>query len=60
MLVKNAAESDCVTLERKQALALAYSLVDMEKATMTIHPSSIEPRAEYPKEMNEVYNFEEV
>ena len=57
---KNAAESDYVTLERRQALALAYPQVDMEKASITIHPISIEPRAEYPKDMNEVYNFEEV
>ena len=57
---KNAAESDYVTLERRQALALAYPQVDMEKATITIHPISIEPRAEYPKDMNEVYNFEEM
>lgn len=57
---KNAAESDYVTLERHQALALAYPQVDMEKATLTIHPIGIEPRAEYPKDMNELYNFEEV
>ena len=57
---KNAAESDYVTLERRQALELAYPQVDMEKATITIHPISIEPRAEYPKDMNEVYNFEEI
>lgn len=57
---KNAAESDYVALERRQALALAYPQVDMEKATITIHPISIEPRAEYPKDMNEVYNFEEI
>lgn len=57
---KNAAESDYVTLERQQALALAYPQVDMEKATITIHPISIEPRAEYPADMNEMYNFEEV
>lgn len=57
---KNAAESDYVTLERRQALALAYPQVDMEKASITIHPISIEPRAEYPTDMNELYNFEEV
>lgn len=57
---KNAAESNYVSLELKQALALAYPQVDMEKATITIHPISIEPRAEYPDDMKEVYNFEEV
>lgn len=57
---KNAAESDYVTLERRQALALAYPQVDMENATITIHPISIEPHADYPEDMNEVYNFEEI
>ena len=57
---KNAAASDYVTLERRQALALAYPQVDMDKATITIHPISIEPRAGYPEDMTEVYNFEEV
>ena len=57
---KNAAESDYVTFERRHALELAYPQVDMEKATITIHPISIEPRAEYPEDMTEVYNFEEV
>ena len=57
---KNAAESDYVTLERRQALELAYPQVDMEKATITIHPISIEPHADYPIDMKEVYNFEEM
>ena len=57
---KNAAESDYVTLERRQALELAYPQVDMEKATITIHPISIEPHADYPSDMKEVYNFEEI
>ena len=53
---KNAAES----LERRHALELAYPQVDMEKATITIHPISIEPHADYPSDMKEVYNFEEI
>lgn len=57
---KNAAESEYVTLERRQALALAYPQVDPEKATLTIHPISIKPHAEYPEDMATVYNFEEV
>lgn len=57
---KNAAESDYVTLERRQALELAYPQVDMEKATITIHPISIEPHADYPSDMKEVYYFEEM
>ena len=57
---KNAAESDYVAFERHQALELAYPQVDMEKATITIHPISIEPHADYPSDMKHVYNFEEV
>ena len=57
---KNAAESDYVTLERRQALELAYPQVDMDKATITIHPISIEPHADYPSDMKHVYNFEEM
>ena len=57
---KNAAESDYVTFERRHALELAYPQVDMEKATITIHPISIEPHADYPSDMKEVYNFEEI
>lgn len=57
---KNAKDSEYVTLERHQALALAYPQVDMEQASITIHPISIEPRAEYPQDMKKVYNFEEV
>lgn len=57
---KNAAESDYVQLERQQALALAFPQKDMEQATLSIHPISIEPHAEYPSDMKEVYNFEEI
>lgn len=57
---KNAAKSDYVNLERHQALALAYPQVNIQEASITIHPISIEPRAEYPEDMNKVYNFEEV
>lgn len=57
---KNAAESDYVSLERHQALALAYPQVDIKEASITIYPLSIEPRAEYPADMSNIYNFEEV
>lgn len=57
---KNAAESDYVQLERQQALALASPQKDMEQATLSIHPISIEPHADYPSDMKEVYNFEEM
>ena len=57
---KNAAESDYVQLERQQALALAFPQKDMQQATLSIHPISIEPHADYPIDMKEVYNFEEM
>lgn len=57
---KNAAMSEYVTRERKQAMSHAFPQVCMDKATITIHPISIEPRAEYPTDMNEAYHFEEV
>lgn len=57
---KNAAESDYVTLERRHALELTYPQVDMDKATITIHPISIEPHVDYPSDMKEVCNFEEM
>ncbi len=57
---KNAAESDYVQLERQQALALAFPQKDMEHATLSIHPISIEPHADFPNDMKEVYNFEEI
>ena len=57
---KNAAESEYVQLERQQALALAFPQKDMEQATLSIHPISIEPHADYPSDMKEVYNFEEI
>lgn len=56
----NVAESDYVQLERQQALALAFPQKDMEQATLSIHPISIEPHADYPSDMKEVYNFEEM
>lgn len=57
---KNAAESDYVQLERQQALALAFPQKDMEQATLSIHPISIAPHADYPSDMKELYNFEEI
>ena len=57
---KNAAESDYVTLERNRAMSHAYPQVTMDKASITIHPISIEPRAAFPQDMDSIYNFEEV
>lgn len=57
---KNAAESEYVTLECNQAMSHAYPQVSIDKASITIHPISIEPRAAYPENMDSVYNFEEI
>lgn len=57
---KNAAESDYVTLERNRAMSHAYPQVTMDKASITIHPISIKPRAAFPQDMDSIYNFEEV
>lgn len=57
---KNAAESVYVNLERNRAMSHAYPQVTMDKASITIHPISIEPRAAFPQDMKSTYNFEEV
>ena len=57
---KNAAESVYVDLERNRAMSHAYPQVTMDKASITIHPISIEPRAAFPQDMKSTYNFEEV
>lgn len=54
---ENAAKSEYVEKERTQALSLSKN-IDEKKGTLTIHPLSIEPRAELPSDMKEVYNFE--
>ena len=58
---KNAAESDYVRKERKLAISLAYPKVKpREKASISIYPVSMKPRAELPPDMKDVYNFEEI
>ena len=57
---KNAAESVYVNLERNRAMSHAYPQVTKDKASITIHPISIEPRAAFPQDMDSIYNFEEV
>lgn len=57
---KNAAESEYVTLERNYALSRARHQVSDKEAAITIYPVSIEPRAAYPQDMNEVYHFVEL
>lgn len=55
---KNAAQSDYVAKERRRALLRAYPQISHKEATLKICPISIEPHAELPSDMKEVYNFE--
>lgn len=56
---KNAAQSNYVQLERKRAMERAYPKVKpFEKAPLYIYPISIEPRAELPEDMRDIYIFE--
>ena len=54
---RNASESEYVEKEKSQALSLSKN-IDEKKGTLTIHPLSIEPRAELPSDMKDDYNFE--
>lgn len=55
----NAAQSDYVDLERRQALERAFPKVKpFEEAPLSIYPMSIEPRADLPIDMRDTYNFE--
>ena len=55
---KNAAASDYVEKEKGRALLRAYPQLSQRDATLKICPISIEPRADLPSDMKEVYNFE--
>ena len=58
---ENASKSEYVEKERTQAFELAFPKVKpMEKATLSIYPMSIEPRAELPADMRDNYHFEEI
>ena len=58
---ENAANSNYVEKERKQALRLAFPQVKpQEAAKLRIFPMSIEPRAELPGDMKENYHFGEI
>lgn len=58
---KNAAASEYVAKERMQALSLAYPKVQpLQNARLSLYPLSIEPRAELPSDMKDIYNFVEV
>ena len=55
---KNAAASDYVAKEKGRVLLRAYPQLSQREATLKICPISIEPRADLPSDMKEVYNFE--
>lgn len=55
---KNAAVSDYVAKEKGRVLLRAYPQICQRDATLKICPISIEPRADLPSDMKEVYNFE--
>lgn len=55
---KNAAASEYVAKERGWAMLRAYPQRSLKDATLKICPVSIEPRAELPSDMKDVYNFE--
>lgn len=55
---KNAAASDYVAKEKGRALLRAYPQLSLKDAKLKICPISIEPRADLPSDMKEVYNFE--
>lgn len=57
---KNAAVSDYVAKEKGRALLRAYPQCSLRDATLKICPISIEPKADLPSDMKEVYNFEEM
>ena len=57
---KNAAESEYVGKERHRAMLHAYPFRSLCDATLKIYPISIEPRAELPADMRDVYSFEEI
>lgn len=56
---ENASKSEYVQKERLQALERAFPQVQPENAAkLRIYPMNIEPHAELPSDMKEVYNFE--
>lgn len=55
---ENAAVSDYVAKEKGYALLRAYPQISIKDATLKICPISIEPRADLPSDMKEIYNFE--
>lgn len=56
----NAARSEYVLKETKHALMRAYPQLSRQEAKLKIYPISIKPRATYPQNMINIYNFEEI
>ena len=56
----NAARSEYVWKETEHALMRAYPQLSRQEATLKIYPISIKPRAAYPQNMIDIYNFEEI
>lgn len=55
---ENASKSEYVEKERTQSLGLAFPQVEPQQAAkLSIYPMSIEPRAELPSDMKEIYHF---
>lgn len=54
---KNAAQSNYVAKEKAHALLRAYPQFSRQNAKLKICPISIEPRAELPGDMKEIYHF---
>lgn len=57
---QNAEKSDYVKKEVDRALKRAYPQIEREEATLRFYPISIPPRAEYPDNLKDIYNFEEL
>ncbi len=55
---ENAAKSSYVAKEKERALGHAYPQLSRDKATLKIYPVSMEPYAELPADMKDIYNFE--
>ena len=56
----NARKSEYVRREIERALSHVYPQVARDSETLKIHPISIEPRADFPPSMRDIYHFEEL
>ena len=56
----NAQKSEYVKTEIERALSHVYPQVARDSETLKIRPISIEPRADFPPSMRDIYHFEEL